>query len=64
MNIVGPKGPAAVFVSSQTVGSTAEDVVVAALAPAAGMATATAAVTAARAARSFRWDDIWVDVPS
>jgi hypothetical protein len=54
MNCVGPNGPIARFTSPQTCGSTMGAAVVAALALAAGTATANAAVTAARAVRDFR----------
>jgi hypothetical protein len=56
MNIPGPNGPSEKVKSWQTVGSTVEALVVVAFALAAGTATASAAVTAARAARGFRRD--------
>jgi hypothetical protein len=58
MNIVGPNGPLVMFRSSQTVGSTVDAVALVGLALAAGTATASAAITAARAARGFRRDNI------
>jgi hypothetical protein len=57
MNAVGPNGPLVRFKSWQTVGSTVA-VVVAALALVAGTAITSAAVTAARAARGFRRDNM------
>jgi hypothetical protein len=58
MNIPGPNGPAARFVSWHTVGSTAGASVVAALAVAAGTEMAAVTAMAARAAMGFRRDSI------
>jgi hypothetical protein len=55
-NSPGPNGPSEKVKSWQTVGSTVAALVVVVFALAAGTATASAAVTAARAAMGFRID--------